>query len=82
DRAPHRHLRGNRDLSEWTAPMLASHTTHMLDVHAFKAQELRALSPGALAEMAEQMLQHIGEQSKQIDRKRLGVASGTRPLFA
>ena len=32
----------------------------------FKAQDLRGLSPEALAAVAEQMLAHIGEQSKHI----------------
>ena len=40
---------------------------HMLDVRDFKAQNLRGLSPDALAAAAEQMLAHIGEQSKRID---------------
>ena len=38
----------------------------MLDVRDFKAQNLRGLSPDALAAAAEQMLAHIGEQSKHI----------------
>ena len=46
--------------------MLALHNTRMLNVHELKAQDLRGLSPGALTEIAEQMLQHIGQQSKQI----------------
>ncbi len=40
---------------------------HMLDVRDFKAQDLRGLSPDALAAVAEQMLAHIGLQSKHID---------------
>ena len=39
----------------------------MLDVRDFKAQDLRGLSPDALAAAAEQMLAHIGEQSKRIE---------------
>ena len=39
----------------------------MLDARHFKAQDLRGLSPDALAAAAEQMLAHIGEQSKRID---------------
>ncbi|WP_309639229.1 IS66 family transposase, partial [Methylibium sp.] len=38
----------------------------MLNVHELKAQDLRGLSPSSLAEVAAQMLQRIGEQSKQI----------------
>ena len=39
----------------------------MLDVRDFKAQDLRGLSPEALAAVAEKMLAHIAEQSKRID---------------
>ena len=46
--------------------MLALHNTHMLNVHELKAQDLHGLSPSSLAEVAAQMLQRIGEQSKQI----------------
>ena len=38
----------------------------MLDVHAIKTKDLQALSPVELAELAAQMLAHIGEQSKHI----------------
>ena len=38
----------------------------MLDVHAIKTQDLKALSPAELAELAAQMLAHIGEQSRHI----------------
>jgi transposase len=39
----------------------------MLDVHAIKPEDLKALSAGELAAMAAQMLAHIGEQSRRID---------------
>ena len=39
----------------------------MLDVHAINPQDLRALSAVELAALAQQMLAHIGEQSKHID---------------
>ena len=45
----------------------------MLDVRDFKAQDLRGLSPDALAAAAEQMLAHIGEQSKRIDSQAQGI---------
>ena len=48
----------------------SGHTVHMLDVRALKAQDLRGLSPDALAAAAEQMLAHIGEQSKHIGEQR------------
>ena len=38
----------------------------MLDVRHFKAQDLQGLSPDELAAAAEQMLQRIAEQSKQL----------------
>jgi len=41
----------------------------MLDVRHFKAQDLHGLSPDALAAAAEQMLQRIAEQSKQLDER-------------
>jgi transposase len=41
----------------------------MLNVRDFKAQDLRGLSPEALAAAAEQMLQRIAEQSKQLDER-------------
>ena len=40
-----------------------------LDARHFKAQDLRGLSPDALAAAAEQMLQRIAEQSKQLDER-------------
>ena len=39
----------------------------MLNVHEFKAQDLQRLSPGALAEVAMRMLEHIAQQGQQID---------------
>jgi len=39
----------------------------MLNVQELKTQDLQRLSPDALAEVAAKMLQHIIEQSKQID---------------
>ena len=41
----------------------------MLNVRDFKAQDLHGLSPDALAAAAEQMLQRIAEQSKQLDER-------------
>ena len=39
----------------------------MRNVHAIKAEDLQAASPGELAELAKQMLAHIREQSRHID---------------
>jgi len=46
----------------------------MLDLHAVKSQNLKALSPGDLADLAAQMLAHIDEQAQHIDvqAKRIG----------
>ena len=41
----------------------------MLDMRHFKAQDLRGLSPDALAAAAEQVLAHISEQSKHISEQ-------------
>ena len=38
----------------------------MLDLHAVKSRDLKALSPTELTELASQMLAHIGEQTKHI----------------
>lgn len=48
------------------APLWALHNMCMLDVRDFQAQDLRGLSPEALAEAAEQMLRHISAQAEQI----------------
>jgi transposase len=60
--------------------MLALHNTHMLDVRQFKAQDLRGLSPGALTEIAEQMLLHIGQQSSRIDWQSKQIAERDRAI--
>jgi transposase len=41
----------------------------MLDIQALSAQDLRGLSPDAMARVAEQMLTRIAQQSKQIDEQ-------------
>lgn len=43
------------------------HNTCMLDVQTLNAKDLQALKPAELAEVAAQMLAHIGAQSKHID---------------
>jgi len=52
----------------------------MLDVHAIKAQDIKALSPAELAELATRMLDHIGEQSKHIDALDKRVDSQARGI--
>ena len=46
--------------------MLALHNTHMLDMAELQTQDLRGLSPDALAAAAEHMLRHIAQMSQQI----------------
>ena len=53
----------------------AGHTVRMLDERTLQAQDLRGLSPGALVTAAEQMLQRIGAQSKQLDERDQRIAS-------
>lgn len=47
----------------------------MLDLHALKGQDLKALSPDELAALAARMLEHIDAQTQQIDQqsKHIGV---------
>ena len=45
----------------------------MLDLHAVKSQDLNALSPTALAELASQLLAHIGTLDLQIDSQAQGI---------
>ena len=52
----------------------------MLDVRALKAQDLRGLSPDALAAAAEQMLVHIGEQSKHIGEQSKRIDSQAQAI--
>ena len=52
----------------------------MLDLHAIKTQDLKALSATDLAALAEQMLTHIGDQSKHIDALGKRVDSQARDI--
>jgi transposase len=58
----------------------SGHTVHMLGVRHFKAQDLRGLSPEALAAAAEQMLQRIAEQSKQLDERDKHIGEQTKRI--
>jgi transposase len=60
--------------------VLALHNMHMLNVHELKAQDLHGLSPSSLAEIAEQMLQHIGQQSSRIDWQSKQLAERDRAI--
>jgi hypothetical protein len=42
------------------------HNANMLNVHELKPQDFVGLSPGAAAELAAKVLQHIGQQSQHI----------------
>ncbi len=52
----------------------------MLDLHALKAQDLRALDPAAMARLAEQMLAHMAEQTRQIDARDQQIAQQAQAL--
>ena len=52
----------------------------MLDLHAIKAKDLKALSPADLAELAAQMLAHIGEQTKHIGEQRKQIDSQAQAI--
>lgn len=52
----------------------------MLDVHAAATQDLTALSPAELAELATQMLAHITEQSKHIDAQSKRIDSQAQAI--
>lgn len=52
----------------------ALHTAGMPGLHELQAQDLRGLDLAALAEMATQMLAHIGEQSRHIDAQAQAIA--------
>jgi transposase len=51
---------------QWSIASRPLHNDCMLNVHAAATQDLTALSPAELAELATQMLAHIAEQSKRI----------------
>ena len=58
----------------------AGHTVHMLDLHTLNAQDLHGLSAEALIVAAEQMLQRIGAQSKQLDERDQHIAAQAQTI--
>ena len=72
--------RGNRHMSEWPHQGALGNTVHMLNVRDFKAQDPHGLSPAALAAVAEQMLAHIGEQSKHIGEQSKRIDSQAQAI--
>ena len=52
----------------------------MLDLHAVKSRDLKALSPTEWTELASQMLAHIGEQTKHIDAQDKRIDSQARGI--
>lgn len=52
----------------------------MLDVHAVKNKDFKALDPAELAELATQMLAHIGEQTRHIDAQDKRIDSQARAI--
>ena len=71
---------GQSESARIAAPMLALHNMSMLNVHELKAQDLHGLSPSSLAEVAAQMLQHIGQQSSRIDWQSKQLAERDRAI--
>jgi len=56
------------------------HDGGRLDLRGLKAQDLSGLNPDALARMAAQMLQHIGDQGKQRDERNKLIAEQAKLL--
>jgi transposase len=52
----------------------------MLDLHAVKSQNLQAFSPAELAQLAAQMLAHIGEQSRHIGEQSRRIESQAQAI--
>src|SRR5262245_15659734 len=52
----------------------------MLDVHAIKAEDLKAVNPAELTELATQMLAHIAEQSRHIAEQGKHIASQAQAI--
>ncbi len=52
----------------------------MLDVHAIKPQDLKALSAGELGALAAQMLHHIGQQSRHIGEQSKRIDSQAQAI--
>ena len=56
------------------------HTVHMLEVHTLNAQDLRGLSPAGMLAAAEQMLQRISAQSKQLGERDKQIADQAQAI--
>ncbi len=54
----------------------------MLDVHAVKTEDLRALSPAELAELAARMLAHITDQSRHLDEQSRHITEQSKRIDA
>jgi transposase len=57
-----------------------SHNTNMLNVHELKPQDFVGLSPGAAAELAAKVLQHIGHQSQHIAQQGQQIESQAKAI--
>jgi transposase len=57
-----------------------SHNTNMLNVHELKPQDFVGLSPGAAAELATKVLQHIGHQSQHIAQQGQQIESQAKAI--
>jgi transposase len=56
------------------------HNTNMLNVHELKPQDFVGLSPGAAAELAAKVLQHIGHQSQHIAQQGQQIESQAKAI--
>ncbi|MEY3124142.1 MAG: hypothetical protein RLZZ573_662 [Pseudomonadota bacterium] len=56
------------------------HNANMLNVHELKPQDFVGLSPGAAAELAAKVLQHIGQQSQHIAQQGQQIESQAKAI--
>src|SRR5258705_9033800 len=56
------------------------HTDRMLDVHAVRTEDLKALGPAELAELAARMLAHITDQSRHITEQSKRIDSQAQAI--
>ena len=56
------------------------HNTNMINVHELKPQDFVGLSPGAAAELAAKVLQHIGHQSQHIAQQGQQIESQAKAI--
>src|SRR5438094_2938324 len=90
DAADHSHVRTDRATCNGrrvqfeqlpiAAAYLRMHTDRMLDVHAVKTEDLRALSPAELGELAARMLAQLTDQSRHLDEQSRHIAEQSKRI--